>query len=274
MSSSISSATPLSERSLEARPFLTFLWKEIRRFWKVRSQTVFSPLIQSTLYLLIFGVSLGKSVVMASGITYMEFLIPGLVMMSSLNNAFQNCAGSIVTSKFHGDIQDLKIIPLSDYQIVIGLGLGGIVRGFAVALVTFLTCEVFFYFTHDRILMVQNPMLLLLFLFLGSMAFGFLGVTTGFWAKGFEYVNAIGGFVLLPLLYLGGVFYSIETLHPSWQFVSKLNPLLYFVNGVRYAYLGESDVSWVTCLGVTFLTVFVFMVLSVMAYKRGSFHRW
>ena len=267
-------APEISERNLTLSPFFMLLWKEIRRFWRVKSQTLFSPLIQSTLYLLIFGVSLGKSVELKSGLSYMEFLIPGLVMMSALNNAFQNCAGSIVTSKFHGDVQDLKIIPLTDYQIVLAIGLGGLIRGFAVATVTFLTSQVFYYVAFGKLLPISHPLIFLGFLFIGSLAFGFLGVFTGFWAKGFEYVNAIGGFVLLPLLYLGGVFYSIESLHPLWQNISKMNPLLYFVNGVRYGFLGSSDVDWGTSFIISLVALAVFLLAALNRFKRGSFHRW
>ena len=266
--------TLLEKRNLTTVPFLQIWFKEVRRFWKVRSQTLFSPLIQSTLYLLIFGVSLGKSVTLESGISYLEFLIPGLIMMSALNNAFQNCSGSIVTSKFHGDIQDWKLIPISDYKIVFALGLGGLVRGFSVATITFITCEVFYFFINDEILKIQNPLLFLLFLSLGGMAFGFIGVTIGFWAKGFDYVNAVGGFVLLPLLYLGGVFYSLESLHPFWQSISKLNPLLYFVNGVRYGFLGISDLEWKTCLLLSVVFMLVFVFTSCHQFKKGSFSRW
>ncbi|MCB0394360.1 MAG: ABC transporter permease [Bdellovibrionales bacterium] len=270
----IPKATPLSERNLVSTPFFWLFYKEVRRFWRVKGQTLFSPLIQSSLYLLIFGVSLGKSVTMSNGFTYMEFLIPGLIMMSALNNSFQNCASTIVTSRFHGDIQDLKIVPLSDIQIISAFALGGLVRGFAVASVTLFTCEFFFYFTQGRFMPIQHPEIFLLFLVLGSLAFGFLGVTTGFWAKGFEHVNAIGGFVLLPLLYLGGVFYSIETLHPFWQAISKANPLLYFVNGVRYGMLGESDVSLTKALAVSAGAVIVFMYTGVNRFRNGQFTRW
>ncbi len=270
----IPKALSLEDRNLRTTPFIQLWFKEVRRFWRVRGQTLFSPLIQSTLYLLIFGVSLGKSVTFESGIIYLEFLIPGLIMMSALNNAFQNCSGSIVTSKFHGDIQDWKLIPITNYKIVFALGLGGLVRGFSVAAITFLTCETFFWFTEGKLLYIHNLLIFLIFLFLGALAFGLIGVTIGFWAKGFENVNAVGGFILLPLLYLGGVFYSIDVLHPFWQSISKLNPLLYFVNGFRYGFLGTSDLDWRVCLVLSMIFVAVFLMTSCYQFKRGSFSRW
>lgn len=266
--------TPLLERNLIYQPFLFFLYKEIRRFWRVKGQTVFAPLLQSCLYLLIFGVSLGKSITLASGLSYIEFLIPGLIMMPALNNAFVNCSSSIVTSKFHGDIQDLKIIPLSDYLILSAFALGGLIRGFVVGIMTFLACEVCFFLLKGFWLPVQHPSLVILFLTIGGLSFGFLGAFTGFWAKGFDQVHAISGFIVLPLLYLGGVFYSIENLHPFLQTVSKLNPLLYFINGVRYGFLEESDVAWTSCLWMALVTLVVCLFLSVFRFRRSSFQRW
>lgn len=266
--------TALMERNLTYHPFLCFLYKEIRRFWRVKGQTVFTPLLQSCLYLIIFGVSLGESVVLQSGLSYIEFLVPGLVMMPAINNSFLNCSGSIVTSKFHGDIQDLKIIPLSDYLILTALALGGLIRGLVVGVMTFFACEICFFFVKGYWLPMQHPGIVLIFLLLGGLTFGFLGAFTGFWAKGYEHVHAIGGFIVLPLLYLGGVFYSIENLHPALQTLSKLNPLLYFINGVRYGFLEQSDVAWTQCLWVTIVTLVVCLFLSVMRFRRSSFQRW
>ena len=155
--------TPLAQRNLIYKPFLTFLYKEIRRFWRVKGQTVINPLVQSSLYLLIFGVSLGQSITLQNGLSYMEFLIPGLVMMAALNNAFLNCSGSIVTSKFHGDIQDLKIIPLSDYFILMAFALGGLIRGMVVGLFTLVACQVCFFFVNGHLLSIAHPFLFLIF---------------------------------------------------------------------------------------------------------------
>ena len=266
--------TLLAERDLIYKPFLFFLYKEVRRFWSVKWQTVMNPLIQSSLYLLIFGVSLGGSITLDSGLSYMEFLIPGLVMMAALNNAFLNCASSIVTSKFHGDIQDLKIIPLSDYLILLAFALGGLIRGFVVGILTLVACEICFFFINGYFLPIAHPLLFIVFLTFGGLSFGFLGSFTGFWAKGFDHVSAIGGFIVLPLLYLGGVFYSITSLHPFLQILSKLNPMLYFINGIRYGFLEQSDVGWVQCLCITMLSMVVCMFLSVKCFRTSSFQRW
>ena len=270
----IPQTTPLAERNLIYKPFLFFLYKEVRRFWRVKGQTVMNPLIQSSLYLLIFGVSLGGSITLESGLSYMEFLIPGLVMMAALNNAFLNCASSIVTSKFHGDIQDLKIIPLSDYLILMAFALGGLIRGVVVGLLTLIACEACFFFIHGRLLPIAHPLIFLVFLIFGGLSFGFLGAFTGFWAKAFDHVNAIGGFIVLPLLYLGGVFYSIATLHPFLQTLSRLNPMLYFINGIRYGFLEQSDVGWIQCLWIAIVSMIICMFLSVTCFRSSSFQRW
>lgn len=266
--------TPLAERNLIYRPFLTFLYKEIRRFWRVKGQTVINPLVQSSLYLLIFGVSLGQNITLQNGLSYMEFLIPGLIMMSALNNSFLNCAGSIITSKFHGDIQDLKIIPISDYLILLAFALGGLIRGIVVGMMTLLACQVCFFLVNGNLLSITHPVLFLVFLCLGGLSFGFLGAFTALWAKSFDHVNAIGGFIILPLLYLGGVFYSIEILHPTLQILSKINPMLYFINGIRYGVLEQSDVSWIHCLWISIVTLVVCLFLSVIRFRKSSFQRW
>jgi ABC-2 type transport system permease protein len=255
-------------------PFFALFKKEIMRFWKVVGQTVFTPLVNASLYLLIFGVSLGKSITLSSGVSYLAFLIPGLVTMATLNNAFQNTSSSILGSKFHGDIIDLKVVPLTLNQIVFALGLGAIVRGFSVGIVTFFVSQIFHFIALNKFLPVEYPLQLLFYLGVGGISFGLLGIVVGFWAKNFEQVNAIGGFVLLPLIYLGGVFYSLENLHPFWQKISQINPLLYFVNGVRHSILGQSDVPVVQSVIISLASMVVLYFLARRTIKKGSFQKW
>ncbi len=259
---------------LKFTPFKSLFLKEVTRFWKVFGQTVLTPTVNASLYLLIFGVSLGKSINLESGIAYLAFIIPGLITMATLNNAFQNSSSSILGSKFHGDIIDLKVVPLTLNQIVSAFSLGAIVRGFTVGAVTFLVCQVFHYISEGNLLSVAHPFFLVLFLLMGGVTFGLLGILIGFWAKNFEQVNAVGAFVLLPLIYLGGVFYSLENLHPFWQKISQLNPLLYFVNGVRYSILNHSDVPFTTALLVSVVSLIVLFFLARRSVKRGSFMKW
>jgi ABC-2 type transport system permease protein len=255
-------------------PFRFLFKKEIQRFMKVIGQTVLTPLINSTLYLLIFGVSLGGSVNLGKGIDYISFLIPGLVMMAALNNAYQNSSSSIVGSKFHGDLIDLRVVPISSQQIVWAMALGSLIRGFIVGIATFAVSEVFHYFTVGQLFVIQNPPLFLYFFCIGALCFAMLGIAVGFNATSFEKVNAIGSFVLLPLLYLGGVFFSVKQLHPFWQSISQLNPLLYMINGLRYSCVGISDVSIEVATGVAFLTFVVMFWIATRSVRYGSYTRW
>ncbi|MCB0350553.1 MAG: ABC transporter permease [Bdellovibrionales bacterium] len=265
-------APPAAELSF--RPFLSLLKKEIKRFLKVSIQTVLTPIVSSSLYLLIFGVSLGAFIKVAEGVTYLEFLIPGLVMMGCLNNAFQNASSSVIVAKFAGDLEDLKVSPISYFQIISAIALGGLFRGVLVGFITFLVGSLFTYFSIGHVLGVAHPLWLFYFLTVGGLAFSLLGLATAFWAKSFDHMSAVNSFILLPLIYLGGVFFSIHTLHPFWQSLARLNPLLYFINGVRHGLLGVSDVNPLVAAAIAFLTLCILYVIAFATLKRSSFVRW
>lgn len=264
----------MTSSSLTWTPFFALLRREIWRFLKVIMQTVITPMINSTLYLMIFGVSLGKSIQMLSGISYLQFLIPGLVMMAALNNSFQNASSSISIAKFQGELEDLKAAPLSVMQIVWAICLGSIVRGLMVGAVTFLVGFVFYYVHAGELLNIAHPFWTFFFLTAGGLTFAHLGLAVAIWAKNFDQLNAVGSFVLLPLIYLGGVFFSLESLHPMWQTISKFNPLLYFINGVRYGVLDMSDVPLSHSVLMTLVTLFLFHLLALRNIKKGEFGRW
>lgn len=265
-----------SVSDLKLVPFFALTQKEILRFMKVIGQTVLTPIINSVLYLLIFGLSLGSSISLANGLSYLAFLVPGLVMMSALNNAYQNSASSIIGSKFHGDLADLRVMPLSSRQIVWAMSLGGLVRGLMVSGLTLAVSEIFHIlsFSKSFVLSIQYPVLFLAFLIIGSLCFAMFGIAVGFKASSFDKVNAISSFVLLPLLYLGGVFFSLEQLHPAWQAIAKVNPLMYFINGMRFSCFGSADVSFTASIGVAVVTLIVMFVIATNAVKRGSYTRW
>jgi len=255
-------------------PFWTLYIREMKRFLKVIFQTVVSPLITAVLYLLIFGVSLGSSIQPKHGFSYLAFLIPGLIMMSVLNNAFQNSSSSIVSGKFSGDLEDLRVVPLSQNQILWALCLGGLTRGFIVGLVTFFVGEIFYFVVQGEWLAIAHPVWLMAFLALGGLSFSMLGVPIAFWARSFDQVSAVGSFILLPLIYLGGVFFSLENLHPIWRTISHFNPVLYFINGVRFGILGVSDVNvWQAGL-VAVISLFIFYVIALRSLRTGSYQRW
>ncbi len=256
------------------RAFWTLYRREMLRFLKVIVQTVFTPLINSTLYLLIFGVSLGANIKLDSGVSYLAFLIPGLVMMGVLNNAFQNSSSSIVSGRFSGDLEDLKVVPLTPQMILWAMAVGGLSRGLLVGLITYLVGEVFRY-TQDGVLTsVVHPFYLLFFLSVGGLAFAMIGISIAFWAKTFDQMSAVSSFVLLPLIYLGGVFFSIHGLHPFWQALAHFNPVLYLINGVRYGVLGVSDVDVLTAAVVSLAGLLFCFFLALRSLHSASYSRW
>lgn len=259
---------------LRFRPFFSLLRREVMRFLKVAAQTVLTPMINSSLYLLIFGVSLGASIKIESGVSYLAFLIPGLVMMSCLNNSFQNSSSSVVGSKFGGDLEDFKAAPLSPQQLIWAYSIGALFRGLIVGFLTFMVGQVFFYVSEGHFLSISNIFVLMAFLVIGSFSFAQLGISVAFWARTFDQLSAVSGFVLLPLIYLGGVFYSIENLHPFWQGVSRANPLLYLINGVREGILGTSDVDVNFAFLVALGGFLVTHLIAYMSLKKGSYLRW
>lgn len=254
--------------------FVTLFEREIKRFMKVVVQTVVTPFISSFLYLLVFGVTLGSQVKVHETVPYLAFLIPGLMMMGLMNNAFQNSSSSIVSSKFSGDLEDIRVAPISNQQIIWAMSLGGVVRGAIVALVTYVVGAIFYYFQRGEVFGIAHPLVLLYFVVVGGLIFGMLGISIAFWARTFDQLSAFSAFVLLPLTYLGGVFISIANLHPFWQMLAKLNPLLYLINGLRFGVLGVSDVPLQDSVVLSLLGFGVFYVLSLWSLRRGSFQRW
>ena len=259
---------------LRFRPFLALTRREIKRFLKVIVQTIVAPLINSSLYLLIFGVSLGRNIDLQSGQNYLVFLLPGLIMMGCLNNSFANTSSSIVGSKFAGELEDYKVVTLNPWQILLALSTGGVMRGLMVAFLTLLVGEGFIYYEVGNFVMPENPFTLLYFLFVGGLCFASLGVSVAFWAKNFDQMSAVGSFLILPLIYLGGVFYSIDTLPPFWRSVSEFNPILYFINGVRYGFIGESDVPILTATILSLVMLSIFFSISFFVLKKSNFKRW
>ncbi len=255
-------------------PFLILLYREVKRFYKVMAQTVLIPVINALIYLLIFGISLGKSIIVLKGVSYLEFLIPGLIVMGCMNNSYQNGSSSLLGMKFGGDIGDLKVSPLRVQQIIWAMSLGGLIRGLIVGAVILLVGELFHWFYEGAWLIPKHPFYFILFCSIGGLAFTKLGIAVGFFGKSFDHISAIGGFVIFPLIVLGGVFFPLDGLSPFWKAVSHLNPLFYFINGARYGFLDVSDVSLATAFFVSLLGLFIFHVVAVWSLHKGSYHRW
>ena len=245
--------------------FLTLFHKEVLRFWKVSFQTVAAPVLTSLLFLLIFSHVLERHVQVYAGVSYTSFLVPGLVMMSVLQNAFANSSSSLIQSKVTGNIIFVLLPPISYRQFFAAYVLAAIVRGFVVGLGVLL---VTLWFVD---LSWRAPLWILVFAVLGGAIMGALGVIAGIWAENFDQLAAFQNFSIMPLTFLSGVFYSIHSLPAFWQQVSHFNPIFYMIDGFRYGFFGASDVSPWASLGVVsgcfvVLTLFTLWLLRV-GYK-------
>ena len=235
-----------------ASGWTTLFYKEVLRFWKVSFQTVAAPVLTAVLYLLIFGHVLENHVKVYDRISYTAFLIPGLVMMSLLQNAFANSSSSLIQSKIMGNLVFLLLTPLSHWSwffAYVGSSvLRGLVVGSGVLLVTV-------WFTD---LSVVAPLWIAVFAVLGAALLGTLGLIAGLWAEKFDQLAAFQNFIIMPMTFLSGVFYSIHSLPAFWQGVSHLNPFFYMIDGFRYGFFGISDVSpWLSLsiVGLAFVGV-------------------
>ena len=215
--------------------FQTLFYKEVLRFWKVATQTVTAPIMTAMMYLLIFGQALDGHV-KVHGVSYMAFLIPGLVMMSVLQNAFANASSSLIQSKVTGNLVFIMLPPLSHWELFSAYVLAAVVRGVVVGLGVFVVTA---WFAH---LNFSAPWWIALFALLGAAVLGTMGLIAGIWAEKFDQLAAFQNFVIVPATFLSGVFYSIESLPPIWKTISSFNPFFYMIDGFRYGFSGQSDV--------------------------------
>jgi ABC-2 type transport system permease protein len=215
----------------------TLLYKEVLRFWKVSFQTVAAPVLTAVLYLLIFGHVLSGHVKVYDRIEYTAFLIPGLVMMSVLQNAFANSSSSLIQSKITGNLVFVLLTPLSHWGWFFAYVGSSVARGLAVGLGVFAVTA--FFARPD----FAAPLWILVFAVMGASMLGALGLIAGLWAEKFDHMAAFQNFVIMPMTFLSGVFYSIHSLPAFWQDVSHLNPFFYMIDGFRYGFFGVSDVS-------------------------------
>lgn len=259
----MSKSLPIKNSSLAKIALFTLIRKEIIRFTRIWTQTLLPSVITMTLYFLIFGSFIGSQLSDIKGITYIEFIVPGLIMMAIITNSYGNVVASFFGAKFGQSIEELLVSPTPDYIIIIGFCSGGILRGLMVgSLVTIVAS-----FFVD--LVFYSIPLIIVFSILTAFLFSLMGLTNAIFAKKFDDVNIIPTFVLTPLTYLGGVFYSISLLPDFWEGASFLNPILYMVNGIRYGFWGVSDVGFQ--YGLIFLVVFIGMVfsLNMMLLRKG-----
>lgn len=243
-------------------PFRTLLRREVRRFLSVPTQTLFAPLVSSLLYMLIFGVSLGDRLAF-DGVRYAEFLVPGLVMLGVLNHAFQNAASSIMISKFEGNIVELLVAPISHAEMTAAYMIGGVARGLLVGAATWAAC------LPLSGAVPRHPLFALAVALAAAASFALLGILAAVWADRFEGISAVSTFGIVPLTYLGGVFHSMDVLPPFWQAVSRLNPMLYMVDGLRYGFLGRSDVPPAASLSLDAALAVVLFFATLAVLRSG-----
>jgi|TARA_B110000114_G_C15042447_1_gene377673 ABC-2 type transport system permease protein len=241
----------------------TLLKKELLRFWRVAFQTVAAPVISGILYLLIFSHVLDGRIEVYDGVPYMAFLIPGLIMMSLLQNAFSNSSSSLIQAKVMGNIVFLLLTPLSYLQLYFSLLVASIARGIFVGICIFFIS--IFYID----LPIENLFIVFLFAVLGGGLMGSFGIIAGVWAERFDQMAAFGNFVIMPLSMLSGVFYSIHSLSPFWQKVSHLNPFFYMIDGFRYGFFGQSDTSPYLSLLIVTLFFIILAFITIRMLKSG-----
>ena len=243
--------------------FRTLFYKEILRFWKVATQTIAAPVVSAMLYLLIFGHVLDGRVEMLDGVSYTSFLIPGLVMMSVLQNAFANSSSSLIQSKITGNLVFILLPPLSHVEILSAYVTASVVRGLAVGLGVFVITA---WFAH---LSFVAPLWIVAFALLGAGILGTLGVIAGIWAEKFDQLAAFQNFLITPATFLAGVFYSIKKLPPFWLAVSHFNPFFYMIDGFRYGFFGQSDVSPWTSLAIVAVFFVALAAIAINLLRRG-----
>ena len=238
--------------------FRTLIHKEVVRFTRIWVQTLVPPAITMSLYFIIFGNLIGSRIGEMEGFTYMEYIVPGLIMMSVITNSYSNVASSFFSAKLQKNIEELLVAPVPNYVIIAGYVMGGVTRGLLVGAIV--TCVSLLFVD----LQVEHWGIIVATVFMTSVVFALGGLINAVYAKTFDDISIIPTFVLTPLTYLGGVFYSISLLPEFWQGVSKINPIVYMVNAFRYGFLGVSDVGIVTSFSV--LAVFVLALYAVAHY--------
>jgi len=243
--------------------FLTLFQKELLRFAKVSVQTVAAPVLTSLLYLLIFSHALEGRVMVFEKISYVSFLVPGLVMMAVLQNAFANASSSLIQSKVTGNIVFVLLPPLSHWEVFGAYVLAAVVRGLAVGAGVFVVTVWFARMSF------ASPLWIVVFAILGSAILGTMGLIGGIWAEKFDQIAAFQNFLIMPATFLAGVFYSVHSLPPFWQTVSHLNPFFYMVDGFRYGFFGVSDVPPTTSLAIVIATLAVVSALALSLLRRG-----
>ena len=241
--------------------FRTIVIKEVYRFARIWVQTIIPPVITVSLYFVIFGNLIGSQIGDMDGVHYMDYIVPGLIMMAVITNSYANVVSSFYGCKFHRHIEEMMVSPLPNHLIVLGFMTGGMARGMAVGIAV---TAVSLLFSN---LSFHNPLVIISTVVMTSALFSLAGLINAVFAKSFDDISIIPTFVLTPLTYLGGVFYSISMLPEFWQDVSRANPILYMVNAFRFGFLGVSDIS----IGLSY-TIIVGFIAALYSYAIYLLH--
>ena len=243
--------------------FITFLRREVYRFLVLYKQTIVPALISSLLYIIVFGTTLGTRISSINGIPYINYIIPGLAMMSVINQAYQNSASSIMQGKYLKFIEDILVAPLSGFEISLGYIIGGALRGLICGLGILFICL----FLTD--LKIQNFILTIFYLLTVSWTFSAFGVIIGIYAKSWDEIGTFTNFVFMPLTFLGGVFYSIDMLPPLWRNISYINPIYWMISGLRYSTIGLEENANLISLFICFGFSCIFTFIATWMFKTG-----
>lgn len=243
--------------------YTTIVRKEVVRFLRIWPQTFLPSVVTTVLYFLIFGTFIGSQIKAIGGVSYMAFIVPGLVMMAILNGAFQNIAFSFFQLKFMKTVEEILVSPMPAWTVVLAYVTGSLIRGLVIGILVFLSAFMF------EVIPVAHPILALLIASTTAILFSLAGLINAIYAKGFDGINIIPTFVIIPLTYLGGVFYSLSLLPPVWQTISHINPVLYMVSAFRYSILGFSDISFVTSIAVLVACIVVLFTWVLYLFKTG-----
>lgn len=244
--------------------FLTIVIKEVRRFLRIWPQTLVPPAITVVLYFIIFGRLIGARIGSMGGFSYMQFVVPGLIMMAVINNAYANVVSSFFGAKFQHHLEELLVSPTPNWVIVLGFTVGGVMRGLFVG---FIVTVLSLFFAK---LSVGNIALTALVILMTAVLFSLAGLINAVFANNFDDISIIPTFILTPLTYLGGVFYSIDLLPPFWRTVSQLNPILYMVNAFRFGVLGHSDIHLGFALGMILAFIAALWGYSIHLMETGK----
>jgi len=240
----------------------TLVRKEMGRFMNVYIQTVIAPLITLGLFFTVFSISIGADRVVF-GVPYMQFLAPGLLMMTMIQNAFANSSSSLIIAKVQGNIVDLLMPPLSATEILLGYIIGALIRSLMIG---FLGITIMVLFLH---LPIERPGLLILFAILGNMMMGTLGIVGGLWSEKFDHLATLTNFIVTPLTFLSGTFYALSSLPPLWQNIARYNPFFYIIDGFRAGFIGTPEASLSVGFGILVVSNSVLIVLAWWMLKTG-----